>query len=196
MKIMVLGCVDLPLPSYGVLISCRTSKRTEKPKRLTKLKLRSSKQNSRLPKYVCILKYRTIEIRQLTPQDNLSEVEKRYSLENRLILSAWQDLGARTARDHLIQAMAASNHKRSGGVKAMPQGWLGRQRRYQEDAVYVGFILKSSYTPCIQLSDHRLDLLEAPLCEPHSTWSFCPWSVCILCIVTNYFQHTVCMNHS
>jgi len=58
------------------------------------------------------------------------------------MLSAWQDLGSRTSRDHLIHAL--SNSTKRSGAKAVPQGWLGKQRRYQEDAVYVSFPLPLS----------------------------------------------------
>lgn len=51
------------------------------------------------------------------------------------MLSAWHDLGMRTAKEHMTVAVGAV--KRSGAAKPMPLGWLGRQRRYQEDAIYV-----------------------------------------------------------
>lgn len=70
-------------------------------------------------------------------QDQLATLEKRYATESKLMLSAWQDLGSRTSRDHLIHAL--SNSTKRSGTKSMPQGWLGKQRRYQEDAGYVSF---------------------------------------------------------
>jgi len=75
----------------------------------------------------------------LTNQDQLAALEKKYATESKLMLSAWHDLGSRTTRDHLIHALGASS-KRSGATKIVPQGWLGKQRRYQEDAVYVSLI--------------------------------------------------------
>jgi len=68
-------------------------------------------------------------------QDQIVALEKRYANESKLMLSAWHDLGSRTTKDHLVHSLNRS--KRSGAAKPVPQGWLGRQRRYQEDAVYV-----------------------------------------------------------
>jgi hypothetical protein len=65
----------------------------------------------------------------LTAQTKLADLEKRYSQESKLMLSAWHDLGSRTTRDHLMQALGNSS-KRSGG-KVVPQSWLGRQRRHR-----------------------------------------------------------------
>lgn len=82
-------------------------------------------------------KVRTPAISQANKQDQLATLEKRYANESRLMLSAWQDLGSRTSRDHLIHAL--SNSTKRSAPKSIPQGWLGKQRRYQEDAVYVSF---------------------------------------------------------
>ena len=82
-------------------------------------------------------KVRARAIAQANEQDQLATLEKRYANESRLMLSAWQDLGSRTSRDHLIHAL--SNSAKRSGPKSVPQGWLGKQRRYQEDAVYVSF---------------------------------------------------------
>ena len=84
-------------------------------------------------------KVRTRAITQANEQDQLATLEKRYATESRLMLSAWQDLGSRTSRDHLIHAL--SNSTKRSAPKSIPQGWLGKQRRYQEDAVFVSFPL-------------------------------------------------------
>ena len=86
-------------------------------------------------------KVRARAITQANKQDHLATLEKRYATESRLMLSAWQDLGSRTSRDHLIHAL--SNSTKRSGPKSIPQGWLGKQRRYQEDAVYVSFPFKN-----------------------------------------------------
>ncbi|KAK4689518.1 hypothetical protein P7C73_g592, partial [Tremellales sp. Uapishka_1] len=59
-------------------------------------------------------------------------LEKRYKAEQQLMLSAWHEYGSRNVRDH----MAAASVKRSQ-PKPMPLGWLGRQRKQQEDASFV-----------------------------------------------------------
>jgi protein HOOK3 len=59
-------------------------------------------------------------------------LEKRYKLEQQLMLSAWHDLGSRTVREHVAKAGT-----RRSQPKPQPSGWLGRQRRWQEDATFV-----------------------------------------------------------
>lgn len=59
-------------------------------------------------------------------------LEKRYKLEQQLMLSAWHDLGSRTVREHVARAGT-----RRSQPKPQPSGWLGRQRRWQEDATFV-----------------------------------------------------------
>ena len=86
-------------------------------------------------------KVRNRAVTQANEQDQLATLEKRYANESRLMLSAWQDLGSRTSRDHLIHAL--SNSTKRSAPKSIPQGWLGKQRRYQEDAVYVSFPIKA-----------------------------------------------------
>lgn len=46
----------------------------------------------------------------------------------------------RTARDHLLEAAGSGTGRRGGANKPMPQSWLGRQRRYQQDAIFVSIL--------------------------------------------------------
>jgi protein HOOK3 len=67
---------------------------------------------------------------------NATALEKRNMLEQQLMLSAWHELGSRTVREHVAQAGT-----RRSQPKPQPVGWLGRQRRVQEEA---GFVSGSS----------------------------------------------------
>ncbi|ORX38547.1 protein-nucleus import-related protein [Kockovaella imperatae] len=58
-------------------------------------------------------------------------LERRYRLEQQLMLSAWHELGARTVRDHITAAGV-----RRVASKPTPTSWLGRQRKHQEDASF------------------------------------------------------------
>ncbi|KAL7423859.1 hypothetical protein Q5752_001444 [Cryptotrichosporon argae] len=58
-------------------------------------------------------------------------LERRYKLEQQLILSAWHDMGSRIVHDHLAQAAT-----RRPVARPQPTAWLGRQRRHQDEAVF------------------------------------------------------------
>ena len=79
-------------------------------------------------------------------------MERRYKLEQQLMLTAWHELGARTVRDHIGVAGT-----RRYVQKPVATSWLGRQRKHvsavsterysaladmpqQEDALFVGQI--------------------------------------------------------
>ncbi|EIW67281.1 hypothetical protein TREMEDRAFT_64529 [Tremella mesenterica DSM 1558] len=61
----------------------------------------------------------------LQARASMSELEQRYGTEQRLMLSAWHDLGQRVMRDHLAVAGTGKRHQRPA-----TSSWLGRQRRY------------------------------------------------------------------
>ncbi|WWC71606.1 uncharacterized protein I206_105564 [Kwoniella pini CBS 10737] len=66
----------------------------------------------------------------LRARQNSAAIENRYKLEQRLMLSAWHDLGQRTIKEHL----------NSAGLRKVPKpianSWLGRQRRMQDEATF------------------------------------------------------------
>ncbi|ORY35634.1 HOOK protein-domain-containing protein [Naematelia encephala] len=67
-------------------------------------------------------------------RQNAEAIEKRYALEQQLMLSAWHDLGSRTVREHINAAGSAIRSR--GAPKPLPNGWLGRQRRYMDEASF------------------------------------------------------------
>ncbi|WRT68359.1 uncharacterized protein IL334_005335 [Kwoniella shivajii] len=66
----------------------------------------------------------------LRAKQNTAALENRYKLEQKLMLSAWHDLGQRTMQTHL----SSIGNKRL--QKPLANSWLGRQRRMQEEAGY------------------------------------------------------------
>ncbi|KAK8854821.1 hypothetical protein IAR55_003560 [Kwoniella newhampshirensis] len=67
----------------------------------------------------------------LQTRQNTAAIEKRYKLEQQLMLSAWHEVGSRTVRDLMAQA-----ETRRSQPKPLPVSWLGRQRRVQDDATF------------------------------------------------------------
>jgi hypothetical protein len=61
--------------------------------------------------------------------------ENPYPFETRLMTSALHHLGSQTAEKHLSNVVAGV--KRGGASRPTPMGWLGKQRRYQAEAIYV-----------------------------------------------------------
>nr|XP_018261439.1 uncharacterized protein I303_05877 [Kwoniella dejecticola CBS 10117]OBR83597.1 hypothetical protein I303_05877 [Kwoniella dejecticola CBS 10117] len=59
----------------------------------------------------------------LKARQKSAAIENRYKLENRLMLSAWHDLGQRTIRDHISSAGLRKVQR------PVASSWLGRQRR-------------------------------------------------------------------
>ena len=57
----------------------------------------------------------------------------------RLMTSALQQYGTQIADKHVSNVVAGV--KRSGATRPVPLGWLGKQRRYQAEAVYVSDVL-------------------------------------------------------
>nr|XP_019044643.1 hypothetical protein I302_06556 [Kwoniella bestiolae CBS 10118]OCF23573.1 hypothetical protein I302_06556 [Kwoniella bestiolae CBS 10118] len=66
----------------------------------------------------------------LKARQNAAALENRYKLEQKLMLSAWHDLGQRTVRDHL-NAVGMRRVQ-----KPVASSWLGRQRRMQDEATF------------------------------------------------------------
>ncbi|WWC90743.1 uncharacterized protein L201_005680 [Kwoniella dendrophila CBS 6074] len=66
----------------------------------------------------------------LKARQNTAALENRYKLEQKLMLSAWHDLGQRTIRDHLNSAGSRKIQK------PIANSWLGRQRRMQDEATF------------------------------------------------------------
>ncbi|OWZ40710.1 hypothetical protein C351_03418 [Cryptococcus neoformans c8] len=66
-------------------------------------------------------------------KESNTTLKKQYDLEQQLMLTAWHDLGQKMVRGHLHVAM---NSAKRSQAKPMPNGWLGRQRRIQENASY------------------------------------------------------------
>ncbi|OCF57302.1 hypothetical protein L486_04758 [Kwoniella mangroviensis CBS 10435] len=66
----------------------------------------------------------------LKARQNTAALENRYQLEQKLMLSAWHDLGQRTIRDHLNSAGLRRVQK------PVASSWLGRQRRMQDEATF------------------------------------------------------------
>ncbi|OWT39056.1 hypothetical protein C362_03220 [Cryptococcus neoformans Bt1] len=66
-------------------------------------------------------------------KESNATLKKQYDLEQQLMLTAWHDLGQKMVRGHLHVAM---NSAKRSQAKPMPNGWLGRQRRIQENASY------------------------------------------------------------
>ncbi|WWC93739.1 hypothetical protein V866_000575 [Kwoniella sp. B9012] len=66
----------------------------------------------------------------LRARQNTAALENRYKLEQKLMLSAWHDLGQRTIRDHLHSAGLRRVQK------PVASSWLGRQRRMQDEATF------------------------------------------------------------
>ncbi|KAI9637475.1 protein-nucleus import-related protein [Dioszegia hungarica] len=66
-------------------------------------------------------------------RSELGAAEKRYKLEQDLMLSAWHDLGNKVVHEHLAAVLGGAKRSQS---KAVPVGWLGRQRRWKEDAIF------------------------------------------------------------
>lgn len=55
------------------------------------------------------------------------------------MLSAWSELGNKVAREHVGNAVAAAQvlaQRKRGERRAVPGGWLGRQRRWVEDGMF------------------------------------------------------------
>ncbi|KIR51621.1 hypothetical protein I315_05844 [Cryptococcus gattii Ru294] len=66
-------------------------------------------------------------------KESKATLKKQYDLEQQLMLTAWHDLGQKMVRGHLHVAMSGAKRSQA---KPMPNGWLGRQRRIQENAGY------------------------------------------------------------
>ncbi|KAL0249822.1 hypothetical protein I308_103124 [Cryptococcus tetragattii IND107] len=66
-------------------------------------------------------------------KESKATLTKQYDLEQQLMLTAWHDLGQKMVRGHLHVAMSGAKRSQA---KPMPNGWLGRQRRIQENAGY------------------------------------------------------------
>ena len=55
------------------------------------------------------------------------------------MLGAWSELGNKVAREHVSNAVAAAHvlaQRKRGERRQVPNGWLGRQRRWVEDGMF------------------------------------------------------------
>lgn len=57
------------------------------------------------------------------------------------MLSAWHDLGNKVVKEHLSSIVSGAKRSQS---KVVPGGWLGRQKRAKEDAIFVRLSLESA----------------------------------------------------
>lgn len=81
----------------------------------------------------------TLKAQLRSEQQSREQLGRRYAKESQLMLSAWTELGNRVARDHVGQSVSvalANMGKRGHQSKALPGGWLGRQRRWVEDGMF------------------------------------------------------------